>query len=200
MSAQIPVRYPETTDREMAETNPIQEHIAYGNSIRVQRTLTVNSTPAELYAFWRDFRNLPLVMKHLHSVTVLDNDHSHWVASAPGNSTVEWDAEIIEDVPNEKISWRSAADADVMNAGSVQFLPAPPGRGTRVKVALAYEPPAGKLGQLIAKLFGEEPEKQIQDDLRRFKQYVETGEVATTEGQPEGNRSMLSKLSKGGSV
>jgi uncharacterized membrane protein len=198
MDTQTAVHDRVTSDEDLTGEQSTQEQIPYGNGIRVQRTLTINSSPQELYGFWRNFENLPLVMKHLQGVTVNDG-RSHWIASAPGNSTVEWDAEIIQDIPNEKISWRSVADADVRNAGSVLFLPAPPGRGTIVKVVLEYDPPAGKLGQIVAKLFGEEPEQQIKDDLRRFKQYAETGEIATTEGQPEGNRNVLSKLSKGGS-
>jgi len=116
-------------------------------------------------------------MAHLESVEVLDNNRSRWKAKAPAGTTVEWEAETIEDRPNELISWRSLPDASIPNSGSVRFKDAPGNRGTEVHVELQYQPPAGKLGSLIAKLFGEEPEQQIKGDLRRFKQVIETGEI-----------------------
>jgi uncharacterized membrane protein len=128
-------------------------------------------------------------MRHLEAVTVLDGNRSHWVAKAPAiaGGKVEWDAEIINDEPNALIAWRSLANADVDNTGSVRFVPAPSERGTEVKVVIDYIPPAGRLGSWVAKLFGEEPQQQIQEDLRRFKRLMETGEVPTTQGQPKGN-------------
>jgi len=155
-------------------------------SIKVERTVTVGRPADELYRFWRSFENLPRVMEHLESVTVLDDRRSHWKAKAPAGTSVEWDAEIHNEVANELIAWRSVHEASVPNAGSVHFRPAPGGRGTEVKVVLEYQPPAGKLGALVAKLFGEEPDVQVREDLRRFKMMMETGEAATTEGQPRG--------------
>ena len=152
-------------------------------AIKIERTVTIGRPVDELYRFWRSFENLPRVMDHLESVTVLDDRRSHWVAKAPAGTTVEWDAEIHNEVPNELIAWRSVHEASVPNAGSVHFRPAPAGRGTEVKVVLEYEPRAGKLGALVAKLFGEEPDVQVREDLRRFKMMMETGEAATTEGQ-----------------
>jgi uncharacterized membrane protein len=125
-------------------------------------------------------------MDHLESVTVQDDKRSHWVAKAPAGTTVEWDAEIINEKENELIAWRSLDGADVDNAGSVRFSEATGGRGTVVKVSLEYDPPAGIIGSLIAKLFGEEPSQQVQEDLHRFKQVMETGERPTTEGQSSG--------------
>jgi uncharacterized membrane protein len=113
----------------------------------------------------------------------MEGDRSHWVAKGPLGIRVQWDAEIYNENPNEMIAWRSLEGADVDNTGSVHFTPAPPGRGTEVRVVLKYNPPAGKLGAGIAKLFGEDPKQQIRDDLRRFKQLVEAGEITTTEGQ-----------------
>jgi len=155
-------------------------------AIKIERTVTVGRPADELYRFWRSFENLPRVMDHLESVTVLDDKRSHWKAKAPAGTSVEWDAEIHNEVPNQLIAWRSVNEASVPNAGSVHFRPAPGGRGTEVKVVLEYEPPAGKLGSLVAKLFGEEPDVQVREDLRRFKMMMETGEAATTEGQPHG--------------
>ena len=154
--------------------------------IHVERSVTINKSPEELYAFWRNLENLPRFMNHLEAVQVLDDKRSHWFAKAPAGATVAWDAEIVGERPNELIAWQSLEDADVCNAGHVRFEVAPGGRGTELKVDISYHPPGGTLGATIAKLFGEEPSQQIADDLRRFKQLMEAGEVATTEGQPQG--------------
>ena len=150
----------------------------FKHGIHVEQAFTVNKTPWELYQYWRDFTNLPKIMSHLESVTVIDDKRSHWVAKAPAiaGGKVEWDAEIINDEPNALIAWRSLADADVDNAGSVRFVPAPGDRGTEVKVVIDYIPPAGRLGKWVAKLFGEAPDQQIEDDLRKFKRVMETGQ------------------------
>jgi uncharacterized membrane protein len=163
-------------------------------AIRVEKTLTINAPPEKLYQFWRDIENLPRFMRHLRSVQRLDDRHSHWVANGPAGTDVEWDAEIITEVENKHISWQSTEHADVYNAGSVHFRPAPHGRGTEVKVVMRYTPPAGALGAAFAKLFQENPEQQIADDLRRFKSLIETGEVPTTHGQPTGSSSALGKF------
>jgi len=145
--------------------------------VRTKRSLTVNKSPEECYGFWHNFENLPQFMRHLESVTVTGERRSHWKAKAPAGASVEWDAETTEDRPNELIAWRSTADADVYNAGSVRFEPAPGGRGTEVRVELEYKPPLGKLGSKVAMLFREEPGQQVMDDLRHFKQVMETGEI-----------------------
>lgn len=154
--------------------------------IRTEQHVTIARPPEELYTQWRKLENLPQIMSHLEAVTVLDEKRSSWTAKAPLGRSVSWEAEITQDVPGELIAWRSLEGADVKNAGSVTFTKLTHGRGTDLKVVLAYEPPAGKLGAAVAKLFGEEPEMQLREDLRRFKQRMETGEVATTEGQPSG--------------
>jgi uncharacterized membrane protein len=161
-------------------------------AIRVEKAITINRSPEELYNFWRDFQNLPRFMKHLESVRVTGEGRSHWVAKGPAGTTVEWDAEIYQDRPNEVIAWRSLEDADVDHAGSVRFDRAPGDRGTIVRVKLNYSPPAGVIGATVAKLFGEDPEWQIKDDLRRFKQVIEAGEIITTEGQSAGRPSSTS--------
>ena len=155
---------------------------AKGGATRVRKSLIINRPPEELYQFWRDFENLPRFMQHLESVRVTGEGRSHWVAKAPAGTTVEWDAEITEDRPNELIAWRSLEGADVENAGSVRFEPAPGNRGTIVRVEIEYNPPGGALGAAVAWLFGEEPGQQAQDALRCFKQVMETGEVVLSEG------------------
>ncbi|MFB2922438.1 MULTISPECIES: SRPBCC family protein [Aerosakkonema] len=161
----------------------IQEATGMNQSIKVEKTVTINKSPEELYRFWHNFENLPRFMKHLKHVKVYDEKRSHWIASAPMGNSVEWDAEIINDQQNKLIAWASVEGADIDNSGFVRFQPAPADRGTEVKVVMEYNPPGGVVGSAIAKLFGEEPEQQIVSDLRRFKQLMETGEIATTEGQ-----------------
>jgi uncharacterized membrane protein len=146
-------------------------------AIEVVEAITINRPRQEVYAFWHNFENFPRFMAHLESVQVIDDRRSHWKARAPGGTGVEWDAETIEDRPNELIAWRSVSDSDVPNAGQVRFRDAPGDRGTEVIVELKYQPPGGRIGALIAKLFGEEPSQQVKSDLRRLKQVLEVGEV-----------------------
>ncbi|MBW4657174.1 MAG: SRPBCC family protein [Drouetiella hepatica Uher 2000/2452] len=167
----------------------VAEAANLSQSIRVEKSVTIaNKSPEELYRFWRSFENLPTFMKHLKSVTVIDEKRSHWVATAPLDASIEWDAEIINDQENQLISWASVAGADVDNSGFVRFKSAPQGRGTEVKVVIEYNPPGGAVTAAVAKLFGEEPEQQVGDDLRYFKMLMETGEIATTEGQSSGRK------------
>ena len=145
----------------------------------VRKCITVGRPPNEVYAFWRDFENLPRFMYHLERVENTGVNRSHWVAKGPAGRKVEWDAEVVEDRPNERIAWRSVgADDDVRNSGSVSFLPIPGQSGTEVQVELEYDPPGGMFGATIAMLFGEEPGLQIVDDLRRFKHMLELRESA----------------------
>jgi uncharacterized membrane protein len=154
--------------------------------ILVHESVTIQATPEELYRFWRALENLPRAMSHVESVTDLGGGRSHWVARAHGLGTYEWNAEIINDEPAGLISWRSLPDSDVASAGSVHFEPAGAGRGTRVTVRLQYDPPAGKIGALIARAFGEDPALQIREDLRRLKHRLESGSVGTAANQPGG--------------
>ena len=155
-----------------ASTQPSRQ-----SGIHVEQAVTIKRPRTEVYGFWHNFENLPRFMAHLESVQVTGDRTSHWKATAPGGSTVEWDAETVEDRPGELIAWRSLPEASVPNSGSVRFVDAPGDRGTEVHVELRYEPPGGKLASWIAKLFGEEPAQQVKGDLRRFKQVMETGEV-----------------------
>jgi uncharacterized membrane protein len=145
--------------------------------IRVRKAITINRSPEEAYAFWRDFENLPRFMAHLESVRQLDDRLSYWRAKAPLGATAEWTAELVEDQPNKLLAWRSVEGSTIPNSGVVRFTPAPGGRGTEVHVDLSYDPPGGVIGATIAKLFGEEPSQQVNGDLRRFKQMLEVGEV-----------------------
>ena len=151
----------------------------------VAKSVTINRPRQEVYEHWRALDRLPEFMIHLESVTITADGRSHWVAKAPGG-TVEWDAEITEDEPGVVLSWESIEGSDVPNGGSVRFAAAPADRGTEVHVMLRYDPPGGSAGAMVAKLFGEEPSQQLLDDLRRFKQVMETGEVVRSEGSLEG--------------
>jgi uncharacterized membrane protein len=155
--------------------------------IKVVRACTIMKPAAELYAFWRQLENLSRVIKHPVTITAEGEGRSHWSVSAPfGDNPVEWESVIINDEPNKLIAWRSLDGAEVPNAGTVRFEPAPGGMGTEVIVQLEYAPPAGRLGALFAKLTGDEPKQQVGDALRRFKALMETGEIPTAEGQPMG--------------
>ena len=160
--------------------------------ILVERAVTVNRPKAELYRVWRDFENLPRFMEHLESVRVDDADsgRSHWVAKGPLDKNVAWDAEVIEERENELLVWKSLPGSLVESMGRVEFVDAPGGRGTIVHVALQYNPPAGSMGAAFAKLFGKEPGTQVKEDLRHFKQIMETGEIPTVEGQSSGRESL----------
>jgi uncharacterized membrane protein len=154
--------------------------------IAVSEAITINAAPSSLYQFWKHLENLPLFMRHLESVSTTGERTSHWVAKAPAGTSVEWDAEIVDEQPDRRIGWRTLPDSPAMG-----------GRGTIVRVEMLYRPPAGKVGAQIAKLFGEEPRVQIDEDLRRLKQLMETGEVATTIGQPSGKRSIIGRATLG---
>jgi uncharacterized membrane protein len=146
-----------------------------GEGIRVEQTVRVARPAEELYRFWRNLENLPRFMDHLESVQVLDERRSHWVARGPAGLRVEWDAEIHNEVPGQLLAWRSLPGSEVDHAGSVHFEP-DVGEFTFVRVILRYDPPAGKVGAVVARLFGEDANTQVADDLRRFKQVMEAGD------------------------
>jgi uncharacterized membrane protein len=154
--------------------------------VHVEESVTINRPVGEVYRFWRNLENLPRFMDHLESVATREEGISHWVAKGPAGLKVEWDARIINEVENNVIGWQSLEGSMVSTAGSVNFEETP--RGTSVRVHFQYNPPAGKLGAAVARLFGEEPNQTVREDLRRLKQILETGEVPTTEGQPSARR------------
>jgi uncharacterized membrane protein len=170
------------SDGRESETHADQNHV------RISESFLINKSPEELYNYWHNFENLPKIMTHLESVRNLGEKRSHWVAKAPWivGGQVEWDAEITAEEPNTRIDWRALPEGDIDHRGSITFKSAPGDRGTLVRVVLEYQPPAGQVGRWIAKMFGEEPEQQIRDDLRRFKRVMEIGEVLTITGQPQG--------------
>lgn len=164
----------------------LSDGVGRGGAVRTGKSIHVNRSPEEIYNFWQNFQNFPRFMYYLESVQVTGDKRSHWAAKAPAGMRVEWDAETVQDIPNERIAWRSLEGSMVPNSGQVQFERAPGGRGTIVRVAVEYRPPAGPIGAAIAKIFGREPGQQIREDLRRFKQLIEAGEIVTTEGQSAG--------------
>ncbi len=153
-----------------------------GGDVRVEYVTTINRPIGEVYQAWKDFERFPAFMRHLEAVEVLSDRRSRWRAKAPAGATVEWHAEIVEDRPGERLAWRSIEGSDVEHSGAVTFEHAPGARGTEVRAVLHYSPPAGTLGRVVAKLFGEEPEQQIREDLRRFKQIMEAGEITLSDG------------------
>jgi uncharacterized membrane protein len=168
------------------DKNPVTS-VPAAQGVRIETAVTIDRPPEELYRFWRDLERLPQVMSHLQSVSV-NGDKSHWVARAPLGMKLEWDAEIINDKPGELIAWRSLHGSAVSTAGSVHFVRAPDNRGTEVHVTLKMDPPGGRVGTALAKLFGADPRQQIREDLRCFKQLMEAGELPTSEGQSTSRR------------
>jgi uncharacterized membrane protein len=158
--------------------------------ITLEKTITVNKPPHEVYRFWRDLERLPGFMQHIESVRIIDDRRSHWVARVSTAPKVEWDAEITEERENELIAWHSLPGASVGTSGAVRFQPAPGERGTEVRVMLTYRPAAGVFGTAVARLLNIVTERQIMEDVRRFKQVLEAGETPTTEGQPSGRQEM----------
>jgi len=156
------------------------------SALRVQ-AITVRQPVDEVYRFWHRFENLPRFMANLESVQMINDRISRWRAKGPAGSTVEWEAETIEDLPNELIAWQSLPGSDVQHTGRVRFCEAPAGRGTEVKVEMVFRPPAGIVGEKIAFLFGKDPKQMLREDMRRFKQVMETGEVVLSEGALHGN-------------
>jgi len=151
------------------------------NDELIGRTVSINRPRQELYEFWRDFRNLPLFMENIEEVQILEGNRSLWTVRGPSDSDLDWQSQITEDVPGELIEWRSVEGADVKNSGRVQFRDSTNGRGTIVTVTITYDPPAGALGKAFAKVFRREPRIQSRQELRRFKQLMETGELPTAE-------------------
>ena len=136
--------------------------------VKVERDIQVDEEPRKVYAFWRDLRNLPIIMLNLESVEIRSGTRSHWRAKAPAGMTIEWDAEIINDKPDELIAWQTLPGAFVAHAGSVRFEPRP-GGGTIVRVSLQYDPPGGALAHVIARIFGADPANRLEEDLMRLR-------------------------------
>jgi uncharacterized membrane protein len=158
----------------------------FSRGLRVAQAFTVSKSKQECYDFWHQLENLPRIMSHIEEVRRLDDRRTHWVAKAPrlAGGKYEWDAETVEDVPGERISWRSLPGADIDNAGTVRFEESP--RGTIVRAEISYVPPGGKLGNLIVTMLGQSPDRVLREDLRNFKRMMEIGEPLTILGQSAG--------------
>jgi len=154
------------------------------HGLTLAATITVNKPAAEVYRFWRDVENHPRFMKHLASVVSTGEKRSHWVARGPLHIPLTWDAELVEDRENTTLAWRSLPGADVDNTGTVHFRELPDGRGTEVRLRLAYAPPGGVAGVALAKLFKTLTVQQLQEALRHFKYIIEAGEAPTIANQP----------------
>jgi uncharacterized membrane protein len=159
-------------------------------------SVIVDAPAAEVYRFWRDLENLPRFMHHLHSVSQFDRRRSKWIAYGPASSLVEWTAEIVAERENEIIAWRSLEGSQVHVDGSVEFRPATGNRGTVVDATILYRPLGGRAGDIAAKFFGKDPAFLIEQDLRRFKALIETGEIPTTVGQSHGPRSAIASIAR----
>ena len=171
---------PTATSKQSGAASEFTDTLVEGTGSAITaRAVTINRPAAELYAYWRDLANLPSFMDNVVSIEALDATHSHWVVKAPGGKTVEWDAVLTEDQPDHLLAWASEPGAEVPNSGRVEFRDAG-ARGTVVTATIAYDPPGGAIGKLIAKMFQREPAIQARRDLRRFKQLMETGEIATS--------------------
>ena len=175
--------------------------LAYGGTripaepkeLHAEASFIVNVPPEEAYRFWLNLENLPRFMSHLESVRDLGNRRSEWIARGPLQTPIQWTAEITDQRENQWIVWRTEPGSVIPNNGSVQFRRAPGNRGTQVTVAIQYTLPAGPLGKAAAMMFGKDPSQTVREDLRHFKQLLETGEIATTVGQPHGRRSLFVK-------
>jgi uncharacterized membrane protein len=159
----------------------------------VTKSVAINRPPEVLYGYWRELANLSRILHFVESVRETDSRRSHWIAKGPGDTRIEWDAEITRETPNELLAWQSLTEGVPRNQGRVEFKPLPAGRGTRVTLHLEYQLPRSARTTGLASMLGRAPEPLIASDLRRWKQLMETGEIATTEGQPAGKRSMLSR-------
>jgi uncharacterized membrane protein len=160
-----------------AERTDTRAALGGDRGVRVHESIRLEKPLEDIYRFWRALGNLPQFMRHLVRVDDLGNGKSHWVAKGPGGSTFEWDAEIINEVENKVIGWRSLPGSEIATAGSVNFDRARGGSSTQVTVHLQYAPPAGRLGKLVAQVLGAEPSQTIREDLRRLKWILEAGEI-----------------------
>jgi len=168
-----------------------KRHLSGPHGVVVEDAITIYRPVSEVYSYWRNLENLPRFMDHLVEVQAIDRFHSRWVARGPLGVRVTWDAEVINDIPPTLLSWKSVGNSDVVSAGSVRFKPVGE-HATEVRVKLQYDPPAGKVGAAVASLLGEDPQHQIAEDLRGFKQMLEAGEAGAGTMRREWNASETS--------
>ena len=176
--------------------HPLVSGVAAPTDLYFETSIATTRAPEECYRFWRNVENLPRFMASLESVQALDERRFHWVAKGSAATTLEWDCEITEDRPGAALAWRTLDGAQVPNAGSVVFEPAPHGRGTIVRLSIHYSPIGGQLTSALARVLRQDPQSQVREDLRRFKQLLESGEIATTHGQPTGRRTFIGRAAR----
>ena len=176
--------------------HPLVSGVAAPTDLYFETSIATAKSPEECYRFWRNIDNLPRFMDNLKSVQALDERRFHWVAKGHAATSSEWDCEITEDRPGAALAWRTLDGAQVPNAGSVIFEPAPHDRGTIVRLSIHYSPIGGQLTSALARVLRQDPQSQVREDLRRFKQLLESGEIATTRGQPTGRRSFIGRAAR----
>lgn len=173
--------------RRALRASPLEDQEArrrgWKSAAAVSWAVTIDRPRQELYAFWRDFSNLPAIMENVENVEVIDETHSAWSVKGPAGISFTWNARVTEDIPGQRIAWTSDENARVRNTGWVEFRDAPHDRGTEVRALILYEPPAGQAGRAVAKLLHREPGVQMRRDLRRFKQLMEAGEIPVNQPQ-----------------
>lgn len=182
MTAELRDDAPASTARDAEREAQLQGR--EGEDAIVGRTVTIDRPREEIFAFWRDFPNLARVMENIERIETIDRARSRWTVKAPAGRTVEWDSIVTYEEPGRLIVWQSAEGSDIRSSGRVEFLDAAPGRGTMVRATISYDPPGGMLGEWLAKLFQREPEAQTRRDLRRLKQFLETGETGGSQEPP----------------
>jgi len=187
VSGYCPVNH--ATGRERARDNT-RRALGGARGVKILESVTIDRPPSDVYALWNDLSNLPRFMPNIERVDVLGGNRTHWVGRAPGGIHLEWDADVLQRIPDELISWRSLPGSDVATAGSVRFESAN-GHGTRVTVNLQYDAPGGKISTALAKLVGQSPSGETHEGLRRLKSLLEAGEIPTVTGQPHGKRGTL---------
>lgn len=175
------------------EERPTVSKLPFRQGVKVRRSMTILRSPEELYRFWRDVENAPQYMRHVRSVTVTGDRTSHWVAETPNGTTIEWDSEITQDIPNQLLAWRAVGKALTGSGGEIRFARATGNRGTVVTVEMDFPPMGGALGVPIETLLARGPEMEVHENLRRFKELMEAGEIATIKGQPVGMGQFKSK-------
>ncbi|HEY5312745.1 MAG TPA: SRPBCC family protein [Pirellulales bacterium] len=162
--------------------------VAAGHGVRLDQRVLIRRAVSDVFDFWRNFENLPRVLDHLYSVEMVGTSHTHWIAKGPLGVTAQWDAEIINERRGQLIAWRSLPGGDLNTAGAVRFSPSPDGFGTLLRVELKYDPPGGRLGLTLARLLGEDPRRQLRQDLARVKDLLEGEEEIIGDEAPAGSR------------
>jgi uncharacterized membrane protein len=169
----------------MRECHKYQPQV-FDDGLMVTAVTTVLRDPQDLYEVWRDLEQLPRFIHELESVERIGDGLSRWTVRGPADRKVSWDARVTEDVPGRVIAWKSTDGSENQTAGKVVFSPQGPQRGTRVEVTLEYVPPWGGIGLGVSKATGSDARTMARKALHRFRQLMETGEVATTHAQPAG--------------